>query len=123
MAWEKSSADLVHLFQQIVPAGPNIHIKKMFGYPCAFVNGNLFAGLFQQSMIFRLSPADRAAFLDAPGATVFEPMPGHSLKSYVRLLDPFAAADEDLGNWMACALQFASKLPTKKKLTAKKKNS
>src|ERR1700733_14496581 len=73
MSWEKSSADLIHLFQQMVPAGPNIVHKKMFGYLCAFGNGNLFPGLFRQSMIFRLSPADRAAFLDQPGTAEFEP--------------------------------------------------
>jgi TfoX/Sxy family transcriptional regulator of competence genes len=120
MPWEKSSADLIHLFEQIVPAGPNIVLKKMFGYLCAFVNGNLFTGLFRQSMIFRLSPADRAAFLDQPGTVEFEPMPGHKMKSYVLVHDPFAADEETLGDWAKCALQFASALPAKKKAARKK---
>jgi len=27
----------------------------VFGYPCAFVNGNMFAGLFQTELFVRLS--------------------------------------------------------------------
>jgi TfoX/Sxy family transcriptional regulator of competence genes len=123
MAWEKSSTDLVNLFNQVVPSGPNIQHRKMFGYLCAFVNRNLFAGLFRQSMIFRLSPSDRAAFLDSPGTTEFEPMPGHKMKAYGVLSDPFEAAEEELSNWMKCALQFGSKLPAKKKAAARKKKS
>jgi len=120
MPWEKSSADLVRLFQQIVPTGPTVQHKQMFGYPCAFVNGNLFTGLFQQGMIFRLSPSDQAAFLDQPGAVQFAPMPGRSMKGYVMFSDPFAAGEETLGDWLKCALQFASRLPPKEKAAAKK---
>ena len=50
MHWEKPSFDFVNLFSR----------EKMSGYPCAFVNGNLFTGLFKQSTIFRLSSSDRA---------------------------------------------------------------
>jgi TfoX/Sxy family transcriptional regulator of competence genes len=120
MPWEKSSSDLVDLFNQAVPAGPNIQVKKMFGYPCAFVNGNLFTGLFKQSMIFRLSPSDLAAFLDQPGTSLFEPMPGHKMKGYGVLRNPFDAGDEEVSNWMKCALQFGARLPAKKPRTTKK---
>src|SRR5580704_10365782 len=111
MPWEKSSADLVALFQQTAPAGSHIRHRMMFGYPCAFVNGYLFTGLFRQSMIFRLSPADRAAFLDQPGSADFEPMPGRKMTGFVLLQDPFAAGEEELENWTKCALQHASTLP------------
>ena len=111
--WEKSSSDLVGLLNQAVPTGPNIQVKKMFGYPCAFVNSNLFTGLFNQSMIFRLSPSDLAAFLDHPDTTVFEPMPGHQMKGHGVLRNPFDAGGEEVSNWMKCALQFGSRLPAK----------
>jgi len=121
MAWEKSSADLVVLFREITPEGPNIQQKPMFGYPCAFVNGNLFAGLFRESMMFRLSPSDQAAFLDLPGTAEFEPMPGRRMKGYVLYIDPLSGNKSDLANWMRCAEEFASHLPPKKKAAAKKK--
>ena len=52
------------------------------GWPCCFVNGNLFAGLHKQSMIFRLSEKDLATFLKQEGAAEFEPMPGRKMKGY-----------------------------------------
>lgn len=44
MKWEKSSEDLVELFSEIAPRDTGVKQKKMFGWPCCFVNGNLFAG-------------------------------------------------------------------------------
>ena len=119
MPWEKSSADLVNLFQQIAPTGPNIVHKKMFGYPAAFINGYLFTALFRQSLIFRLSPSDRAAFLDQSGTADFEPMPGRKMTGFAVLRDPFSAGEDEIDNWMRCALEFASHLPPKKKLPPK----
>jgi hypothetical protein len=66
-AWEKSSPELVALFEALAPEEPAISRKKMFGWPCCFVNGNLFAGLHKQSMIFRLSDTDRLTFLKLDG--------------------------------------------------------
>ncbi len=121
MPWEKSSTDLVTLFSHIAPTGPDIQHKKMFGCHFSFVNGNLFAGLFQQGMTFRLSPADHAAFLDQPDTSEFEPMPGHKMKGCVLLLDPFSVREDELANWMKCALDFASRLPPKEKKPKEKK--
>src|SRR5689334_10471893 len=59
MSWEKSSTKLADLFGELAPKDPNVELKKMFGWPCCFVNGNLFAGLHKQSMIFRLSAEDQ----------------------------------------------------------------
>lgn len=61
--WEKSSDRLVALLGELAPQEPDVTVKKMFGWPCCFVNGNLFAGLHNQTMIFRLSDADQTAFL------------------------------------------------------------
>jgi TfoX/Sxy family transcriptional regulator of competence genes len=120
MPWEKSSLELISLFQQLVPEGQNIERRKMFGCHCAFVNGNLFSGLFQQGMTFRLPPADLTAFLDQPDAAPFEPMPGRRMTGYVIHHAPLAAGEENLANWIRCSLDFASKLPPKKKVAAKK---
>ncbi len=48
--WEKSPQALVQLFDRVLPESPNVERRKMFGYPCAFVNGNMFAGLFAKQM-------------------------------------------------------------------------
>ena len=121
MTWEHSSSDLVKLFAEITPRGPNIQHKMIFGYPGAFVNRYLFTALFRQSLIFRLSVNDQAAFLDQPGTEPFEPIPGRKMGGFVLLRNPFAAGEEEISNWMRCALQFASGLPPKKKKTVRKK--
>ncbi len=55
MAWTKSPQSLVELFDKSVLSGDSISRRKMFGYPAAFANGNLFAGLHQNDFIIRLS--------------------------------------------------------------------
>jgi hypothetical protein len=37
--WEKSSDKLVALFEELAPREPGVTVKKMFGWPCCFVNG------------------------------------------------------------------------------------
>ena len=55
--------------------------------PCCLVNGNLFAGLHKQSVIFRLSDAEFEAFLALGNTGEFEPMPGRKMKGYVAMAD------------------------------------
>ena len=59
----------------------------MFGYPCAFVNGNMFAGLFQDRIFVRLSPDDRSGLDRTHGAIDFEPMPRRPMKAYAVVPD------------------------------------
>ena len=44
--WEKSPADLAERFTATVSAMPGATVRKMFGYPAGFVNGQLFTGTF-----------------------------------------------------------------------------
>ena len=121
MNWEKSSTELVDLWDELAPVGPDIENKKMFGWPCAFVRGNLFAGLHKQSILFRLSASDQASLLRLEGATEFEPMPGRKMKGYVILSNPLERNRKEISKWIDLALRFASALPAKAKKTAAKK--
>src|SRR5215471_9377790 len=117
MTWEKSPQELIDLFTSLAPADPGVEQKKMFGWPCCFVNGNLFTGLHKQGMIFRLSEADQAAFLKLDGAADFEPMPGRKMRGYVILSEPLTRDRKELARWISRVLQFASGLPPKEKST------
>src|SRR5262249_43711000 len=77
--WTKAPESLMVTFSNAVERLPTLEARKMFGYPAAFVNGNMFAGLFQSSMIVRLSEDDRRR----SGAPAFEPMPGRPMREYV----------------------------------------
>ena len=118
MKWEKSSEDLVEFFRTLAPTEAGVEQKKMFGWPCCFINGNLFAGLHKQSMIFRLSEEDQATFLKMEGASQFEPMPGRRMKGYVMLESPMARHRKELAHWMGRSLEYASALPVKSKKAA-----
>ena len=56
MKLRKSPEALLAVFDQVMP-GPPAAKRKMFGFPAGFVNGNMFMGLFEDSMILRL-PAE-----------------------------------------------------------------
>lgn len=116
--WEKSSPELVALFDQLVPNDPFVNDpfvekKKMFGYLCFFANNYLCAGLFQQSMIFRLSEKDMVAFMKTKGATEFAPMKGRVMKSYGAIGDPLEQDKKVLKKWIAKALDYTFSLPPK----------
>src|SRR5579859_556735 len=120
MDWEKSSAGLVELFTELAPKDTRVQQKKMFGWPCCFVNGNLFAGLHKESLLFRLSEKDQAAFLRLDGAAEFEPMPGRKMKGYVVFSNPMARARKELAKWIARSLEHAGALPAKAKKPARR---
>jgi len=109
-------------FEQALPDDPRVARKHVFGYPCAFVNGNMFAGVHQESLFLRLAEEDRAALLAQPGAGLFEPMPGRAMREYV-VVPPSLVADPDrLRQWVAAACNHGASLPPKSasNATAKK---
>jgi TfoX/Sxy family transcriptional regulator of competence genes len=111
--WTKAPASLVDTFSTALEALPQATPRKMFGYPAAFVNFNMFAGLFQKSMILRLAPKDRATCLTIDGAKPFEPMPGRVMKEYVVVPESMLRSRGDLARWMAKAFEFANGLVPK----------
>ena len=115
MDWTKSSAELLNLFSELAPKDPRVQHKKMFGWPCCFVNGNLFVGLCKESMMFRLSEKDRASFLRLDGTAVFEPMPGRKSKATVVFTNALARDRKELGKWIDRALDYGGALPVKAK--------
>ena len=94
----------------------------MFGYASAFVNGNMFAGTFQDTIVVRLTETDRGALLKVKGAAPFEPM-GHPMKEYVVVPASIVAKPKELDEWIERGHRYALTLPNKgatKKTTTKK---
>ena len=122
MKWEKSSEALIETFHAALPDDPRIERRQMFGYPCAFVNGNMFSGLHQSSMVLRLDQPRREDLL-ARGARTFEPMVGKPMREYVVVPPVILEAPAELRRWTAYALEFGAGLPPKpsaRKAAAKK---
>ena len=113
MAWTKSPQSLVDLFDACLPERPGLSRRKMFGFPAAFANGNMFAGLFQDQAIARLPPALRAELDVEFGVVSFEPMPGRPMRAYA-VLPPDLLDDEDrYAAVLEAAYAFAAALPPK----------
>jgi TfoX/Sxy family transcriptional regulator of competence genes len=114
-SWRPVPPENAAIFGQLMQRFPEAEPRRMFGCPCAFVHGNMFTGLHQENMIFRLSPEDRAAFLTLPGATPFVPVQGRPMREYVVAPPEMLALPDELERWMSQALSFAKRLPPKVK--------
>ena len=114
MAWEKAPQGLVDHFDESLPGDPRIERRRMFGYPVAFVQGNMAAGLFQSQAFVRPSP-DLRATLEAEGAKPFEPAPGRPMRDYLTLPDEILADEERFRQALAEAIAFTAGLPPKPK--------
>jgi TfoX/Sxy family transcriptional regulator of competence genes len=113
MKWKPASPELVERFAEAIRGFPRAQPRKMFGYPAAFVNGNMMAGLFADSMMVRLSPDDLAKFREKTGAALFEPMPGRVMREYIVVPTATLKSNAELQALLADALRYASSLPAK----------
>ncbi len=111
--WTKAPDAMVALFNEMLRETPGAEIRKMFGYPVAFAASQMFCGLFQSSMMLRLSDSDRPAFMDRYASTLFEPMPGRPMREYVLVPDPLLRSPRELKGWILKSFAYASSLPAK----------
>jgi TfoX/Sxy family transcriptional regulator of competence genes len=85
----------------------------MFGYPGAFVHGNLVCCLFQDSVVVRLGKEGVARAMAEEQATPFTPMPGRTMRDYVAIPARDAQDEKPLSEWLRRALDFTLTLPRK----------
>ena len=114
MAWKKSPPELVSAFDRLVPATRGVERRTMFGYPAAFVGGNMFAGLHEDRFVLRLGDEDLAA-AKRLGAKDFEPMPGRAMKGWIILPERLLADDGQACRWIERARSHVSTMPAKGK--------
>ena len=116
--WGPAPDAWVRVFGEI-SAGLGEH-RLMFGYPCVFVNGNMFAGLFLSGLFLRLPESERETFLKLRGASQFEPMPGRVMREYVVAPPGMAKQPEVAARWLSRAFEYGSFLPGKAGRTRKR---
>ena len=108
--WPKSSPEAVGRFEAAVAGVERVELRKMFGFPAAFVGGNLAVSLFGDTMAVRLPDDERQARLDA-GWPPFEPMPGRPMRGYVALPDAVAGDPAEARRWVERAVAYTRSLP------------
>jgi TfoX/Sxy family transcriptional regulator of competence genes len=120
MAWKKAPDALKALMEKAMQ-GIDAEKRTMFGFPCWFVNANMFAGLFEDSVFVRLSPAQtekaRAAGRPFPPLA---PMPGRPMKAYSVIPKEVHTAASQFRALLEEAARHAASLPPKQPKTPKK---
>ncbi len=114
MEWRKPPEEHVALLNELVPDGPApVDFKPMFGAPCYWTAGNMFAFVHQDDVVVRLSEADRAELLAEPGAHLFEPMEGRPMREYVAFPPAMLSDREAVRSWFERGLAYTATLPPK----------
>ena len=109
--FRKSPPELVARFDACLPKKPGVERRQMFGCANAFVNGNMFAGLFEESLIVRVPE-------EAPERP-FTVM-GRTMREYAAIEKALDLAPAAFGKWMQRGCAYAAKLPAKKPKQARK---
>lgn len=111
--WKKSPQELVDVFYEMMNQFPDAELRKMFGYPCAFLNGNMFVGLHEGNLVVRLGSEDRQEALDKNLGDIFAPMQGRVMKEYVALSQEIIHSRKQLKGFISKSLDFVKALPVK----------
>jgi TfoX/Sxy family transcriptional regulator of competence genes len=122
MAIPKASEQARAAFQKLLPADPAITTRPMFGNLSAFVNGNMFSGLFGDDLFVRVSEEDQAK-VRKQGGKPFEVMPGRAMTGYVLLAGGWQRKPDATSEWIETALNWSRKLPAKAAKTKAAKGS
>lgn len=87
----------------------------MFGNLSAFVNGNLFFGLYGNRFLFRLPHEEARSLVEEEGGAPFEPMKGRVMRGYALAPEGWARDAKALKSWMSKSLLLGRALPPKAK--------
>lgn len=105
-------------FRSIAPDDPRVEVKPMFGNVAAFVNGNMFMGLFGPDIGLRLAEADRAELSAIEGSGPFGPEE-RPMGQYVTMPPDWRKDAATTDAWVAKALEHVAALPPKQKKAKK----
>ena len=120
LKWEKMSPEAAQRLEAIVKPFA-CQKKPMFGHEVYWLNGNMFTGVFQSILFFRLSPQDQNEFLgEYKDAMQFEPMAGRPMKDYVVIPESVLGDSKALGEWIKRSYDYTASLPEKKPKPKKK---
>ncbi len=106
----ESSSELVARFDELAALAAGADRREVFGYPSCVRHGNMFMGLYEDSLILRLAEPDKAEFLSRYGGELFDPLPGRPMKEYV-VVPPTLVGSAEIEDWVRRSLAYAEQLP------------
>ncbi|MBE4717218.1 TfoX/Sxy family protein [Pseudarthrobacter sp. AB1] len=120
MEMAKASDEAKERFRSVAPANPEVVVKPMFGNLGAFVNGNMFAGLFGATIGVKLSDADRQELESTEQTVPFGPAE-RPMGGYTGLPETWNADGDNARAkaWVGKAFEYVAELPPKAPKAAK----
>ena len=109
----RAREDTVAFLRSILPSDDRIKTRPMFGNLAAFVNGNLFTGLFGEDLFVRLSQNDAQTLLEIKGTAQFAPMKGRTMNGYVVIPQTWKKDQVMVKRWLKKSIDYVSTLPPK----------
>jgi TfoX/Sxy family transcriptional regulator of competence genes len=104
--------ELLEVFDRAIHGWDGVSTRKMFGFPCAFHNDQMFLYVYHDGLVLRLSESDRQASLEL-GATPFVPKGGRGMREYVVMPEVIVCDKAQLEPWIAKSFAFVHGLPAK----------
>jgi TfoX/Sxy family transcriptional regulator of competence genes len=112
MQMPKHSEEAKEHFRGLISDAPGVEVKPMFGSLGAFVNGNMFAGLFGDNVGVKLDAAGLEELRALPGSGPFGPQE-RPMGGYLSL--PHDLPDPEATAWTDRARDFVATMPPKVK--------
>jgi TfoX/Sxy family transcriptional regulator of competence genes len=104
-------------FRRLVRESPGVEVKPMFGSLGAFVNGNMYAGLFGADVGVKLDERGLEELRGLPGSGPFGPAE-RPMGGYLSL--PADLPEEEAAAWVERARDHVATLPPKVKKPRKR---
>jgi len=114
MKWKKSPEELVNFLDDKMN-GRKAQRRKMFGFPCYFINNNMCTGTFEEGLFLRLGNEGREkAMAEHDELTFFEPR-GRKMGEYVVVPEELRDDAASFDRLLELSIEYVSSLPPKKK--------
>ena len=109
-----ATREVADRFYELADGVSGLTFRNMFGWRCAFFDGNMQGGYLNEQVMLRLSEVDRAEFLNLPDAQLFNPKGDRPMREYVSV-PAEVVHSQDFTRWFEKSLRYAASLPPKAK--------
>lgn len=92
---------------------PGLGERKMFGGLAFLVDGKMFVGIRDSSLMARVGKERHDDALAMPSVRVMD-FTGRPMRGYVYVDPPALANDQDLKSWVLWCFEYVARLPAKK---------
>ena len=104
---------LAHRVREVLSGRPGITERQMFGGIAFLVDGKMFVGIRNASLMARVGSERHPDALTMPNVRVMD-FTGRPMKGYVYVDPPAIASEQDLKAWVHWCVEYVARLPRKR---------